>query len=168
QTRLARVNSHIEVSVADTGIGISPEFLPHVFERFRQADASITRERGGLGLGLSIARQLAEMHGGTIEAASGGVGQGATFTLKLPLMIVHPGAHTEAERVHPRTAAGSSPAQTPDLTGVRVLAVDDDVDAVMLVSELLQAAGAQVSTASSADDALRRIEAEPPLVLVTD
>src|SRR5688572_2020170 len=90
QVRLQRVNSHLEVSVSDTGVGIPPEFLPHVFERFRQADGGITRERGGLGLGLSIAKQLTEMHGGTIEAASGGVGEGATFTLKLPLMIVHP------------------------------------------------------------------------------
>ena len=84
QVRLERVNSHVEVAVSDTGIGISPEFLPHVFERFRQADAGITRERGGLGLGLSIARQLTEMHGGTIEASSGGVGQGATFRVKIP------------------------------------------------------------------------------------
>ena len=83
--RLERVNSHAAVSIADNGVGISPEFLPHVFERFRQADAAIARERGGLGLGLSIARQLTEMHGGMIEAASGGVGQGATFTMKVPL-----------------------------------------------------------------------------------
>lgn len=81
------MDSHVEVSVADTGIGITPEFLPHVFERFRQADAGIAREHGGLGLGLSIARQIAEMHGGTIEAASGGPGQGAPFTVKLPLMF---------------------------------------------------------------------------------
>ena len=79
QVRLERVNSHVEVAVSDTGIGIAPEFLPHVFERFRQADAGIARERGGLGLGLSIARQLTEMHGGTIDASSGGVDQGATF-----------------------------------------------------------------------------------------
>src|SRR4029077_5979817 len=89
QVRLERVNSHVEVSVSDTGIGIPPAFLPHVFERFRQADAGIAREKGGLGLGLSIARQLAEMHGGSIEVASGGTGQGATFRVKLPLMIIH-------------------------------------------------------------------------------
>ncbi len=90
QVRLERVNSHVEVAVSDTGIGIAPEFLPHVFERFRQADAGIARERGGLGLGLSIARQLTEMHGGTIEVSSGGVNQGATFRVKIPVMIVHP------------------------------------------------------------------------------
>jgi PAS domain S-box-containing protein len=167
QVRLGRINSHIEVSVADTGIGISPEFLPHVFERFRQADASTARERGGLGLGLSIARQLAEMHGGTIEAASAGPGQGATFTVTLPLMIVHPTRH-DAERVYPRAAAGAQVIGRDDLREIHVLAVDDDPDAVTLVAELLTAAGARVSTASSADDALRTLETELPHVLVTD
>jgi CheY-like chemotaxis protein len=165
--RLERINSHIEVSVADTGIGISPEFLPHVFERFRQADASISRERGGLGLGLSIARQLVEMHGGTIQASSGGVGRGATFAVTLPLMIVHPIRH-ETERVHPRTGGALGRIAQDDLRGVHVLAVDDDPDAVTLVAELLTAAGARVTTASSAADALRVLEAELPQVLVTD
>src|SRR4029077_13926322 len=81
QLRLARVDSHVEIVVADTGRGISPDFLPHVFERFRQADASFSREHGGLGLGLAITKQLAELHGGTVTAASGGLDQGATFTL---------------------------------------------------------------------------------------
>lgn len=167
QIRLGRINSHIEVSVADTGIGIPQEFLPHVFERFRQADASSARERGGLGLGLSIARQLAEMHGGTIEAASGGLGQGATFTVKLPLMIVHP-SHEESARVYPRTIAGVQSIPRGDLRNVHVLAIDDDPDAVTLVAELLAAVGARVSTASSADDAIRLLEAELPDVIVTD
>jgi CheY-like chemotaxis protein len=168
QVRLARVNSHVEVSVADTGIGIAPEFLPHVFERFRQADATIRREQGGLGLGLSIARQLAEMHGGTIEAASGGLGQGSTFTLKVPVMIVHPVAEDETERIHPRAPGGAQPIPFGDLHGVHVLAVDDDPDAVNLVAELLEAAGARVSTAACAEDALRMMDNEPPQVLVTD
>ena len=167
QIRLSRINSHIELSVADTGIGIPPEFLPHVFERFRQADAGIARERGGLGLGLSIARQLAEMHGGTIEAASGGTDQGATFTVKLPLMIVQP-TRDDSERVHPRRAAAAPTIPHGNLRGVHVLAVDDDSDALTLVAELLQGAGARVSTATSADDALRAVEAEAPQVLVTD
>ena len=167
QIRLGRINSHIEVSVADTGVGIPPDFLPHVFERFRQADASAARERGGLGLGLSIARQLAEMHGGTIEAASGGLGQGATFTVKLPLMIVHP-TLVESERVYPRAVAGTQTIPLGDLHGVHVLAVDDDPDAAMLLAELLHASGARVSTASSADDALRVLETELPDVIVTD
>ena len=168
QVRLERVNSHVQLSVADTGVGISPEFLPHVFERFRQADASVARERGGLGLGLSIARQLAEMHGGTIDAASGGPGQGSTFTLKLPLMIVHSISREDSERGHSRASAGTQPIPLGDLSGVRVVAVDDDGDAVTLVAELLEAAGAQVSTAASADAALRLMETEPPQVLVTD
>jgi PAS domain S-box-containing protein len=167
QIRLGRMNSHIEVTVADTGIGIPREFLPHVFERFRQADAGMARERGGLGLGLSIARQLAEMHGGTIEAASGGPGQGATFTVKLPLMIVHP-TREDPGRVYPRAVAAAQPIPRGDLQDVHVLAVDDDPDALTLVAELLEAAGARVSTASSADDALRVLEAELPQVIVTD
>ena len=167
QVRLERVNSQVEVAVSDTGIGISPEFLPHVFERFRQADAGIGRERGGLGLGLSIARQLTEMHGGTIEAASGGLGQGSTFRLKLPLMIVHP-LREDTERVHPRGTAARAACAVSDLTGVHVLAVDDEADALGLVSELLQAAGATVTTARSAAAALARLESEVPHVLVAD
>ena len=167
QVRLERVNSHVEVSVSDTGIGIPPEFLPHVFERFRQADAGTTREWGGLGLGLSIARQLTEMHGGTIEAASAGAGQGATFRVQIPLMIVHPSGGS-SERVHPRTSPGYRGRSIDDLRGVHVLAVDDDADAVMLVAEVLEAAGAVVTTAQSAAEALREIDRVPPTVLITD
>jgi PAS domain S-box-containing protein len=167
QVRLERVNSHVEVSVSDTGIGIAPEFLPHVFERFRQADAGISRERGGLGLGLSIAKQLTEMHGGSIEAASAGLGQGATFRLKMPLMIVHP-TRDEPERVHPRSSSGSRTIPLGDLHGIHVLAVDDDADALLLVAELLDAAGARVTTAQSAEEALRHLDANPPHVLVAD
>jgi CheY-like chemotaxis protein len=166
--RLERVHSHVALSVADTGIGIPPEFLPHVFERFRQADGSIARERGGLGLGLSIARHLAEMHGGTIEAASGGAGQGSTFTLKLPLMIVHRTSRDDSERVRVGVAANAKKIALGDLHGLHVVAVDDDADAVALVSELLEAAGARVSSARSAEDAVRLIEADAPHVLVTD
>ena len=167
QVRLERVDSHVEVVVSDTGIGISPEFLPHVFERFRQADAGIARERGGLGLGLSIARQLTEMHGGTIEAFSGGVDQGATFRLKIPLMIVHP-IRNEAPRVHSRSGGMVGTTAVPDLDGLSVLAVDDEADALSLVSDLLQAAGARVNTAQTADDALVRLDAEVPDVIVAD
>jgi PAS domain S-box-containing protein len=167
QIRLGRIESHLEVSVADTGVGIAPEFLPHVFERFRQADAGIARERGGLGLGLSIARQLAEMHGGTIEAASGGVGQGATFTVKLPLMVVHQ-ARDETERNYPHARAATQTIQSRDLHEVHVLAVDDDPDAIRLVAELLEAAGARVTTASSADEAIEFLDTERPDVIVTD
>jgi PAS domain S-box-containing protein len=167
QVRLERVNSHVEVVVSDTGVGIAPEFLPHVFERFRQADSGITRERGGLGLGLSIARQLAEMHGGTIDAASDGVGKGSTFRVKLPLMIVH--RRTEREsRVHPRGRTTPSTIPSIELQSVHVLAVDDEADALALVGEVLQASGARVTTASSAEDALSALEIEPADVVVAD
>jgi PAS domain S-box-containing protein len=166
QVRLGRVGSHLEVAVADTGIGIAPAFLPHVFERFRQADATPARERGGLGLGLSIARQLAELHGGTIDAASAGPGQGATFTLTLPVMAVHP-IRDQAGRVHPR-AGGTQGMPQSDLANVHVLAVDDDPDAVRLVAELLESAGARVTTASSALEAVAILDATIPHVIVTD
>jgi PAS domain S-box-containing protein len=167
QVRLARVNSHIEVAVSDTGIGIAPEFLPYVFERFRQGEAGTARERGGLGLGLSIAKQLTEMHGGTIEAASEGHGRGATFRVKMPVMIVHP-TRDDVERVHPRGSSGARTIPVDDLQGCRVLAVDDDADALSMVAELLAAAGAQVRTAQSAAEALRVLETDPPNVLVAD
>jgi signal transduction histidine kinase/CheY-like chemotaxis protein len=167
QVRLQRVNSHVEISVSDTGIGIAPEFLPHVFERFRQADAGIARARSGLGLGLAIAKQLTEMHGGTIEASSGGLGTGATFRVKLPLMIVHP-THDQSAQVHPRSPSAVGRTPLGDLRGVHVLAVDDDADALSLLAELLNAAGARVTTAKSADEALQHLNTEPPNVLVSD
>jgi len=167
QVRLERVDSHLEVAVSDTGIGIAPEFLPHVFERFRQADAGITRERGGLGLGLAIARQLIEMHGGTIDVSSGGINQGSTFRVKVPLMIVPP-VRDDLPRVHPRSKAGGRQGVGPDLRNVHVLAVDDEPDALSLVSEVLQAAGARVSTARSATEALGSLDAEVPDVVVAD
>jgi CheY-like chemotaxis protein len=108
------------------------------------------------------------MHGGTIDAASDGVGHGSTFTLKLPLMIVHRAAHDESERVHPRASGAAQDIALGDLHGVYAVAVDDDPDALMLIAELLEAAGARVSTATSAEDALRIIEADPPKVLITD
>jgi PAS domain S-box-containing protein len=167
QVRLQRVNSHVEISVSDTGIGIAPEFLPHVFERFRQADAGIARARSGLGLGLAIAKQLTEMHGGTIEASSGGLGTGATFRVKLPLMIVHP-THDQSAQVHPRSPSAVGRTPLGDLRGVHVLAVDDDADALSLLAELLNAAGARVTTAKSAEEALQHLNTEPPNVLVSD
>jgi CheY-like chemotaxis protein len=166
QVRLERVNSHVEVSVSDTGIGITPEFLPHVFERFRQADSGMTRERGGLGLGLSIARQLTEMHGGTIDAASGGAGQGAMFRVQLPLMVVHP-VRPQSERIHPRVP-GATSETIDDLHGLHVLAVDDEADARALVAEVLEAAGARVTTAGSAAEALAQLDKDTPDVMVAD
>jgi PAS domain S-box-containing protein len=167
QVRLERVDSHVEVVVSDTGIGIAPEFLPYVFERFRQADAGMSRERGGLGLGLSIARQLAEMHGGTIEASSAGVGRGATLRLKLPLMIVLPRAADEP-RTHPRSQPAARQSAIADLGHLHVLVVDDDRDALSLVVEVLEAASARVTAANSAAEALASLDAEPPDVIVAD
>jgi len=167
QVRLERVDSHVEVAISDTGIGISPEFLPHVFERFRQADAGMTRERGGLGLGLSIARQLIEMHGGTIDVSSAGTGQGSTFRLRIPLMIVQPsleGGH----RALPRPGVERRESHLGDLHDVHVLAVDDERDALSLVLEVLEGAGARVSTAHSVDEAWLKLETDVPDVVVAD
>jgi CheY-like chemotaxis protein len=158
----------VVLRVSDTGIGIAPEFLPHVFERFRQADSGIAREHGGLGLGLAIARQLTEMHGGTIDVSSGGVGHGATFSVKIPVMILHRRASDVSPRVHPRHARSAPHATKTDLTGIRVLAVDDEQDALSLVLEVLEAAGARVKTARSADEAWTQLNADVPDVLLAD
>jgi PAS domain S-box-containing protein len=167
QVNLLRVNSHVEVIVSDTGAGIPAEFLPHVFERFRQADAGIRRERGGLGLGLAISKDLVELHGGTIEAASAGENHGATFRVKLPLMVVQATSPAGDPRVHPQAA--TAPAlRVPDLHGIRVLAVDDEEDARRLVAEVLELTGAQIETAASGQEALEMLAAGVPDVLLAD
>ena len=166
QIRLERVNSHIEIVVSDTGIGISKEFLPYVFDRFRQADSGSTRKTGGLGLGLSIVRHLVEMHGGSVHATSAGEDQGATFTVKLPMMIVQPtAAHS---REHPLAARRNALHALADLNGVKVLAVDDDADALGLLKDVLNASGAEVITAASAAAALEAISSFGPDAIVAD
>jgi len=167
QARLERVNSHVEIVVSDTGIGIPPEFLPHVFERFRQAEAGTTRKTGGLGLGLAIVRHIVEMHGGTVEASSAGVGNGSTFRVRLPLMIVHPEA-VESRREHPRTERREALTGLGDLTGIRVVAIDDEEDALTLLRVVLETAGAEVTTFASPQTALERIADVKPHVLVVD
>jgi CheY-like chemotaxis protein len=167
QLRVSRINSSVEIAVSDTGIGIPTDFLPHIFEPFRQADSGTTRQQAGLGLGLAIVRQLVEMHGGTVSASSNGIGTGATFRVRLPVMIVHPETPPE-KRVHPRHEQPLSPEQLPDLTGTHVLAVDDDADALRLLAEILQAAGASVTTANSGAAALETITVTPPDVIVAD
>ncbi|MEO7742363.1 MAG: ATP-binding protein [Usitatibacter sp.] len=169
QVVLARVNSHIEISVADDGIGIEPQFLTHVWERFRQADASTTRRFGGLGLGLSIVKHLTELHGGSVRAQSAGQGQGATFVVLLPLTAVHRASMQDA-RTHPRSAPASMVLdfEPLDLSGITALVVDDQPDACELVARVLGECGAQVITASSARQALQLLVDRRPDVLVSD
>jgi CheY-like chemotaxis protein/two-component sensor histidine kinase len=167
QIHLQRVNSHVEIVVSDTGRGISPDFAPHLFERFRQADSAFSREHGGLGLGLAIVRELVELHGGTVRASSEGLGLGATFTVELPAMIARPAAH-DVERVQPRTDSTPADPIAHRLDGVTVLAVDDEEDALALLREILQAAGAEVLTASSGASALQLLGTFVPTVLIAD
>lgn len=171
QVVLERVNSHLEVSIIDSGEGISPEFLPYVFDRFRQADASTTRRHGGLGLGLAIVKQLVELHGGSVRVKSGGSGAGTTFVVALPLTVLHPEAEpVESERRHPQ--ASSSRVVLPggglNLGGVKVLVLDDEADARTLVKRLLEDRGALVRVAATVGDALRLLGEERPDVLVSD
>jgi CheY-like chemotaxis protein len=170
QVRLERVNSHVEITVSDTGQGIPPEFLPHVFDRFRQADQTHTRAHGGLGLGLSIVRQLVELHGGTVLAESAGVGQGATFVVQLPVMVARWQAG-QPERRRPTGGGGGGGGALecpPLLAGLRVLVVDDEADARVLLRAMLEQCGSEVLTAASADEALELFEQWKPDVLVSD
>ena len=165
--RLERVHSRVEISVEDTGIGIPPEFLPHVFDRFRQVDASSTRATGGLGLGLAIVKQLIELHGGTARAASRGLGTGATFTVDLPLMALPTPGAADPGRPAGHTTAAVEFARV-DLTGIKALVVDDEPDAREIVAVILQECGAEVFSAANAEEALATIERVMPHVLVSD
>ena len=147
------------VIVSDTGQGIRPDFLPHVFERFRQADATATRAHGGLGLGLAIVRHLVELHGGTVSASSTGEGQGATFTLRLPLTATLP---------LERPDEGAVPAQRISLAGLRILVVDDEADTREMVASTLEAQGAEVVALGDAEEALRWLASNPADLLVSD
>ncbi len=165
QVALARVDSHLEIAVSDTGEGMDPAFLPYVFDRFRQADASTTRTQGGLGLGLAIVRHIVEAHGGSVGAASPGRTQGSVFTVQLPVMIARPAG--EVTRRHP-TARTDADETLPRLDGVRILVLDDEHDSNEVVAELLAARGAEVRQARS-PDAARALAAEwPPNLLVSD
>jgi CheY-like chemotaxis protein len=163
-----RVNSHIEIAISDTGAGITPEFLPHVFDRFRQADQQITREHGGMGLGLSIVRHLVELHGGNVRAESYGEGKGATFTVVLPIAPVYQSNDAE-ERVHPAERDTLPSYECPErLDGLRVLVVDDEPDTRELLKIGLNQCGAEVIIAGSAAEALETIASDLPDVLISD
>ena len=165
---LERVNSHVEISVSDTGEGIKPEFLPYVFERFRQAESATTRRHGGLGLGLSIVKQLVELHGGTVQAKSPGQGMGSVFRVALPLTPLHPEEDSHLRR-HPKTSGIEEiDCKAPMLTGIKVLVVDDEPDARNLLKRLLQDSGAEVSACGSVDEALRLIGEVRPDVILSD
>jgi CheY-like chemotaxis protein len=159
---LERVNSHAEIVVEDTGVGINPAFLPHVFERFRQADASTTRRHGGLGLGLSIVKSLAELHGGSVKAASPGEGQGATFTVMLPIVTA------QSEDADSRLREAHDLDALPRLTGVSVLVVDDEADSLMFFGRLLEECGAHVLLAVDAEQAMDTLRAEQVDILISD
>jgi PAS domain S-box-containing protein len=168
QVLLQRVNSHLELSVSDTGIGIPSNYLQHVFDRFSQRDSSTTRAFGGLGLGLAICKQLVELHGGSVTAASQGEGKGATFSVHLPVSIVQL-QDESAPRVHP--TAETQPGEMlslPRLEGVHVFSVDDEPDARDLLRRVLEDQGAKVTSFSSAEDALAALKTTKPTVLVCD
>lgn len=149
---LERVNSHVEITVEDSGIGIRPDFLPHVFDRFRQYDATTTRRYGGLGLGLSIVKSLVELHGGSVRVKSPGENMGSTFVIALPVSSVH--SEDEARMRHPAAPDPLEAIALPRLDDVSVLIVDDEADGRMLVARILEGRGARVTAASSAAQAL--------------
>jgi PAS domain S-box-containing protein len=168
QVRLDRSDQHVTIAVQDTGRGIDPEFTPYVFDRFRQADASISRSEGGLGLGLSIVKSLVEMHGGSVRAESAGRNRGATFAIELPVppKRAHVPMGEEVFAEHP--PSDRSPQAASPLAGRKILVVDDDPDARQIMIQTLQRQGAAVLAASSAEAALNIIRAEPPALLVSD
>ncbi len=162
---LRRDGSQVELAVTDSGRGIDASFLPHVFERFRQADASTTKNHGGLGLGLSITKSLVEMHGGTITATSGGRDQGATFVVRFPVAEVRQAA-PRARSEQAALVMGFDP--PPELHGLRVLVVDDEADSGDMVGALLAACGASVAVAASVEEAMTAFESAPTDVILSD
>src|ERR1051325_5709644 len=170
EVRLERANSHARIVVSDTGQGIDPKFLPFIFDRFRQADGSTTRKYGGLGLGLAIVRHLVELHGGTIEVRSDGVGRGATFTVGLPLRV--DGRKLEAGEAEPAPAPNNNGSQalqdSPVLEGLRILIVDDEADSRDLITAVLVQCGALVKGCETASEALAAIPAWGPDLLISD
>jgi CheY-like chemotaxis protein/nitrogen-specific signal transduction histidine kinase len=173
-------DGQVAITIRDTGSGIAPEFITHVFERFRQGDASMTRSHGGLGLGLSIVKHLIEQHGGTVRAESAGLGQGASFTIELPAALSSmPRASRQADLgagALPEMASATLPAapeaapepMVRDMRGMSVLVVDDDRDARELIARILSDCHANVRLAGSAQDAMAQLRASPPDLLISD
>jgi signal transduction histidine kinase/ActR/RegA family two-component response regulator len=172
QVRLERVNSHIEITISDSGEGITQDFLPYVFDRFRQADNSISRRHGGLGLGLAIVRQLVEMHGGSVNVYSDGLAQGSTFTVKLPRMIVNETKRLKEDSARRHPTSDEQQAVPfmcpPELAGLRVVVVDDEMDARDLLAMVLESCGARVTTVGTAGEALDAVKRLKPDVLISD
>ena len=170
QIALERVNSHVELTVADDGAGIEPEFLPHVFDRFRQADASTTRKHGGLGLGLAICKQLIELHGGTIRAKSGGAGQGSTFAIQLPVRaLVNPAGYAHrAEQAEISVGEADLARLDVRLDGLHVLVVDDEADTRTMLCQLLERYGAEVECLGSAAEGMEALAQRAFSVIVSD
>ena len=167
QVKVQRVDSHVEIIVCDSGVGINKEFLPYVFDRFRQADASTTRIHGGLGLGLSIVRQLVDLHGGSVSVQSEGEGKGATFTITLPFVGVV--SQNDVEAVHPTQGDEVNSFEgLPSLQGLKVLVVDDEQDTRELIGEVLKECGSEVITSQSVAEALEALEQHKPDILISD
>jgi CheY-like chemotaxis protein len=164
---MERVNSHVEVSVEDSGIGIPHEFLAFVFDRFRQADASTTRRHGGLGLGLSIVKNLVELHGGQVRVKSAGEGQGSTFVVAMPISVMH---SSDPHRTDRSTFSDVEVAsiELPDLNGIRALVVDDQPDARALMCRLIEEQGGRCALAESGMEALRVLGEQDVDILISD
>jgi CheY-like chemotaxis protein len=162
---LRQIQNRFEIKITDTGIGIKPEFKPYVFERFRQAELSTTKRFGGMGLGLAIAKQLVELHGGSISVESAGEGQGATFKVLLP-----PGPPSDIRADSPAIfpKQGHLQQKVPDLGGQRILVIDDEPDARTLISRILLETKAEVETAASAKEALTSLNTQLPDILISD
>jgi len=168
QVVLERVDSYVEISVVDSGIGIDPDFLPHVFDRFRQADGSTTRRHGGLGLGLAIVKHLVEMHGGSIEAKNPGEAQGSTFTVSLPMVVVLDKIPPPEPLLEKARMTDPKPQVRVVLEGLRVLVIDDEPDARHLIRRVLTACRAEVALASSVFEALVQVEEFRPGLILSD
>jgi CheY-like chemotaxis protein len=162
---LENTEKGVRITVADTGKGIQPQFLPHVFDRFRQADSTTTRVYGGLGIGLAVVRHIAELHGGSVSVRSEGDGKGATFVMELPLKPVPAAPHESKAMPKEKPAAAQ---WLRNLSGLRVLLVDDEPDAREVIAEILTRCGAEVSSVASTKEALDAFKSQPPDVVISD